>query len=169
MGDGTVSVRRGCMAGFWEQSVWGKGDHGPVGWSLYWEAENAGKRVRSSPSSSSVIPGPAGAMGPPGPPGAKGPPGLKGDRGAPGDKGEKGESGLPGKVAPARFGSSHRVGAGGGRWCSYLSGQPILSDFGPINHGEWWETGKLAGRKAGELGSGFRLTQWRATLGSFSI
>lgn len=51
-------------------------------------------------------------MGPPGPPGAKGPPGLKGDRGAPGDKGAKGESGLLGKVASARLGSSHGVGAG---------------------------------------------------------
>lgn len=79
---------------------------------MYWEAENAGKRVQSSPSSSSVIPGPAGAMGPPGPPGAKGPPGLKGDRGAPGDKGAKGESGLLGKVASVRLGSSRGVGAG---------------------------------------------------------
>ena len=71
------------------------------------EGENAGKCVQSSPNSSSLISGPAGAMGPSGPPGARGPPGLKGDRGAPGDRGAKGESGLPGKVPSPMSGNPH--------------------------------------------------------------
>lgn len=92
------------MAGFWEESIQGKGGHRLVGWSMSWEAENSGECVQSSLSSFSVIPGPPGAMGPPGPPGTKGPPGLKGDRGAPGDKGAKGESGIQGKVVSVGFG-----------------------------------------------------------------
>ena len=59
--------------------------------------ENAKIYVQCSPISTSLIPGPAGAIGPQGPSGARGPPGLKGDRGTPGDRGEKGESGLTGK------------------------------------------------------------------------
>lgn len=105
------------MAGFWEQSVSGRGDRRPGGQPMSWEGDSAGKWIQSS-LSSSLIPGPAGATGPPGPPGAKGPAGPKGDRGAPGDKGAKGESGLPGKAASARSGSRHGVGTGGGRWPS---------------------------------------------------
>lgn len=82
-----------------------------VGHSMYWEGENAGKCVQSSPNSPSLIPGSAGAVGPQGPPGARGPPGLMGERGVPGDKGAKGESGLPGKVAPMALGVVGERGA----------------------------------------------------------
>ena len=67
--------------------------------------ENAKIYVQHSPISTSLIPGPAGAIGPLGPSGARGPPGLKGDRGTPGERRAKGESGLAGKEAlgvPAR-------------------------------------------------------------------
>ena len=61
--------------------------------------------------STSLIPGPAGAIGPQGPSGARGPPGLKGDRGDPGETGAKGESGLAGMEAlgaPLGFGAGRR-------------------------------------------------------------
>ena len=49
--------------------------------------ENAKIYVQHSPISTSLIPGPAGAIGPQGSSGARGPPGLKGDRGTPGERG----------------------------------------------------------------------------------
>lgn len=67
---------------------------------------------------------------------------------------------LPDWGVPMGWGQGRKV-------AFFLSGQPIFSDFGSISHGEWWEAGKLAGRKVGELGSGFRLTHWGATLSAF--
>ncbi|XP_052496799.1 collectin-43-like [Budorcas taxicolor] len=59
------------------------------------------KGEKHSSISTSLIPGPAGAVGPQGPSGARGPPGLKGDRGTPGEKGAKGETSVP-EVATLR-------------------------------------------------------------------
>ena len=59
--------------------------------------ENAEIYLQHSSISTSLIPGPAGAISPQGPSGARGPPGLKGDRGTPGEKGAKGETSVPGK------------------------------------------------------------------------
>ena len=73
--------------------------------------ENAKIYVQHSPISTSLIPGPAGAIGPQGSSGARGPPGLKGDRGTPGERGAKGESGLAGKEAlgaPLGYGAGRR-------------------------------------------------------------
>ena len=105
LGYGTVSVQRGCRRVFRHRGtfvnvkgVW-LGDRKFMcgGWGE--GCENAEIYVQHSPISTSLIPGPAGAIGPQGPSGARGPPGLKGDRGTPGERGAKGESGLAGKEA----------------------------------------------------------------------
>ena len=94
------------------------------------EHKNARIYVQHSPISTSLIPGPAGAIGPQGPSGARGPPGLKGDRGTPGQRGEKGESGLAGKEA---LGAPLGCGAGGRPYSAQLSSQVtcLLISGGP--------------------------------------
>ena len=118
LGYGTVSVQRGCRRVFRHrgtfvnvEGVW-LGDRKSMcgGWGE--GCENAEIYVQHSPISTSLIPGPAGAIGPQGPSGARGPPGLKGDRGTPGERGAKGESGLAGKEAleaPARVRGSEEA------------------------------------------------------------
>ena len=91
------------------------------------EHKNARIYVQHSPISTSLIPGPAGAIGPQGPSGARGPPGLKGDRGTPGQRGEKGESGLAGKEA---LGAPLGCGAGGRPYSAQLSSQVTLYRWG---------------------------------------
>ena len=92
--------------------------------------ENAKIYVQHSPISTSLIPGPAGAIGPQGSSGARGPPGLKGDRGTPGERGEKGESGLAGKEA---LGAPLGCGAGRRPYSAQLSSQVtcLLTSGGP--------------------------------------
>lgn len=93
--------------------------------------KNAKIYVQHSPISTSLIPGPAGAIGPQGPSGARGPPGLKGDRGTPGERGEKGESGLAGKED---LGTPLGCGAGRRPYLAQLSSQVtrLVTDGGQI-------------------------------------
>ena len=82
--------------------------------------ENAKIYVQHSPISTSLIPGPAGAIGPQGPSGARGSRGLKGDRSTLGERGEKGESGLAGKED---LGAPLGCGAGRRHYLAQLSSQ----------------------------------------------
>lgn len=110
------------------------------------ERENARIYVQHSPISTSLIPGPAGAIGPQGPSGARGPPGLKGDRGSPGEKGAKGESGLAGKEA---LGAPLGCGAGRRPYSAQLSSQVTHLQVGV-------QAGKVD-RVYGEVDSGLSL------------
>lgn len=110
------------------------------------ERENARIYVQHSPISTSLIPGPAGAIGPQGPSGARGPPGLKGDRGTPGQRGEKGESGLAGKEA---LGAPLGCGAGRRPYSAQLSSQVTHLQVGV-------QAGKVD-RVYGEVDSGLSL------------
>lgn len=159
-----ISVQRGACLGSRNGLYVGRVYCWAIAQSTYGGGENTGECVQSSPTSSSLVSGPAGTMGPQGPPGARGPPGLKGDRGAPGDRGEKGESGLPGKLASLALGACNRVGRERMKGALISSGQPFLSSLGQLFMGVGKKQERLTGWKAGQLGSGFRL--YRSVEGS---